>query len=64
MEIIRVSNTRKEAGPTLFGFNPESKVAIKVADERQLQDFFDSHRYPASSPVERRELEPYKVELE
>ena len=51
MEIIRVSNTRKEAGPTLFGFNPESKVAIKVADERQLQDFFDSHRYPASSPV-------------
>jgi len=35
VEIIRIS-TRKEGGPVLFGFNPESKVTVKVSDRKEL----------------------------
>ena len=45
VEIIRITS-RKEGGPVLFGFNPESKLTVKVQDRKELQEFFDSQNFP------------------
>jgi hypothetical protein len=47
VEIIRITSTRKEGGPVLFGFNPESKLTVKVHDRKQLQELFDSQTFPS-----------------
>ena len=49
VEIIRIS-TRKEGGPVLFGFNPESKATVKLSDRKELQEFFDSQNFPSPPP--------------
>ena len=46
VEIIRITS-RKEGGPILFGFNPESKLTVKVQDRKELQEFFDSQNFPS-----------------
>jgi len=59
VEIIRITS-RKEGGPVLFGFNPESKLTVQVQDRKELKEFFDSQTFPSPLKQEEEEIHvPY-----